>query len=178
MVPEKALESPLDCKEIKLVNSKGNQSFIGKTDAEALILWPHDAKSWLIGKDPDAGKEWRKEEKGMAQDEIDSITDLMDMNSNKLKEIVKGREARKAAVTGLQRVAHVLATKQQKQYFKSSSAIKNPSAMQEMGTGSLGQEDPLEKMVTHSSNLAWEFPYSPWDRKHSTQLSNQTTVVF
>ena len=60
--------SPLDCKEIKPVNSKGNQSwiFIGRTDAEAeaLILWPTDAKNWLIGKDPDAGKDWRQEEKG------------------------------------------------------------------------------------------------------------------
>ena len=70
MVLEKALESPLDCKEIKLVNPKGNQSFTGRSDAEAPILWPHDAKSWLIGKGPDAGKDWRKEEKGVAQDEV------------------------------------------------------------------------------------------------------------
>ena len=64
-VLEKTLESPLDCKEIKPVNPKGNQSwiFIGRTDAEAeaLILWPPDAKSWLIWKDPDAGKDWRWE---------------------------------------------------------------------------------------------------------------------
>ena len=61
VVLEKTLESPLDCKEIKPVNSKGNQSwiFLGRTDAEAeaLILWPPDGKSWFIGKDPDAGKE-------------------------------------------------------------------------------------------------------------------------
>ena len=59
----KTLESPLDCKEIQPVNSKGNQPwiFIGGTDAEAEapVLWPHDTKSWLIGKDPDAGKDWR-----------------------------------------------------------------------------------------------------------------------
>ena len=58
MVLEKTLESPLDCKEIKPVNPKGDQSwaFIGRTDAEAPVLWPPGAKNWLIGKDPDAGK--------------------------------------------------------------------------------------------------------------------------
>ena len=68
----KTLESPLDCKEIQPVNPKGNQSwiFIGSTDAEALKLWPVDAKSWLIGKDPDAGKDWRQEEKGTTEDEM------------------------------------------------------------------------------------------------------------
>ena len=74
MVLEKTLQSPLDCKEIQLVNPKGNQSwiFIGKTDAEAEspVLWPPDAKSWLIGKDPDVGKDWRQEEKGMTEDEM------------------------------------------------------------------------------------------------------------
>ena len=65
---EKILESPLICKEIKPVNPRENQSwmFIGRTDAEvdAPLLWPSDAKNWLIGKDPDAGKDWRQEEKG------------------------------------------------------------------------------------------------------------------
>ena len=72
VVLEKTLESPLDCKEIKPVNPKGNQSWIftGRTDAEALILWPPDAKNWLIGKDSDAGKDWRQEEKGMTEDEM------------------------------------------------------------------------------------------------------------
>ena len=67
-------ESPLDCQEIKPVNPKRNQPwiFIGRTDAEAetLILWPPDGKSCLIGKDPDAGKDWRREEKGMTEDEM------------------------------------------------------------------------------------------------------------
>ena len=71
---EKTLESHLDCKEIKPVNPKGNQSwiFIGRTDAEAEtpILWPPDWKNWLIGKDPDAGKDWRWEEKGTTEDEM------------------------------------------------------------------------------------------------------------
>ena len=74
VVLEKTLESPSACKEIKSVNPKGNQSwiFIGRTDgeAEAPILWPPDAKSQLIRKDPDAGKDWRQEEKGMTEDEM------------------------------------------------------------------------------------------------------------
>ena len=72
MVLEKTLESPLDCKEIQPVHPKGNQSWIfnGRTEAEALILWPPDVKSWLIWKDPDAGKDWRQEEKGMTEDEM------------------------------------------------------------------------------------------------------------
>ena len=73
VVLEKTLESPLDCKEIKPVNPKGNQPwiFIGRIDAEAEvpILWPPDAKNWLIWKDPDAGKDWRRE-KGMTEDEM------------------------------------------------------------------------------------------------------------
>ena len=71
---EKILESPLDCKEIQPVHPKGNQSwiFIGRIDAEAetSILWPPDVKNWLIGKDPDAGKVWRREEKGTTEDEM------------------------------------------------------------------------------------------------------------
>ena len=74
VVWEKTLESPLDCKEIQPAHPKGNQSwiFIGRTDAEAEnpLLWPPDAKNWLIGKDPDAGKDWRQEEKGMTEVEL------------------------------------------------------------------------------------------------------------
>ena len=74
VVLEKTLESPLDCKEIQPVHPKGNQSwiFIGRTDAEAetLILWPPDVKSQLIGRDLDAGKDWRPEEKGVTEDEM------------------------------------------------------------------------------------------------------------
>ena len=68
----KTLESPLDCKEIKPVNPKGNQSwiFIGRTEAETPILWPPDVKNWLIGKDPDAGKDWRQEETGTTEDKM------------------------------------------------------------------------------------------------------------
>ena len=71
-VLEETLENPLDYKEIKPVNPKGNQSLIfnGRTDAGVPILWPPDAKSWLIWKDPDAGKDWGQEEKGMTEDEM------------------------------------------------------------------------------------------------------------
>ena len=74
VVLEKTLESPLDCKEIQPVHPKGDESlvFIGRTDVEAEtpILWPPDVKSWIIGKDPDAGKDWGQEEKGMTEDEM------------------------------------------------------------------------------------------------------------
>ena len=74
MVLKKTLESPLDCKEIQLVHPKGDQSwvFIGRTDdeAETPIFWPPDVKSWLIWKDPDAGKDWGQEEKGMTENEM------------------------------------------------------------------------------------------------------------
>ena len=74
VVLKKTLESPLDCKEIQPVNPKGNQSwiFIGRTDTEAEtpIFWPPNAKNWLIWKDPDAGKDWRWEEKGITEDEM------------------------------------------------------------------------------------------------------------
>ena len=109
VVLEKTLESPLDCKEIKPVNSKGNQSwiFIGRTDAEAEapILWPPDAKTLffsLTGKDPDAGKDWRQEDKGITEDMMAGWHHWwMDMSLSKLQEMVKDREACHVAVHGV-----------------------------------------------------------------------------
>ena len=82
VVLEKTLESPLHCKEIKPVNPKGNQLwiFIGRTDDEGVapILWPPHVKSWLIGKDPDAGKDWKQEEKGITEDKMVGWHHLLD----------------------------------------------------------------------------------------------------
>ena len=107
------LESALDSKEIQTVHPKGNQSwiFIGRVDAEVPILWPPDVKNWLIGKDPDARKDWRLEEKRRAEDEMVGWHHQLDVSLSKLQELVMDRETWHAAVHGVAKVRHDWATK-------------------------------------------------------------------
>ena len=105
VVLEKTLKRPLDCKEIKPVNPKGSQSwvFIGRTDeAETPILWPPDVRNSLIGKDPDAGKDWMQKEKGTTKDELVGCHHQLNGHElSKLRELVMDRESWRAAVHGV-----------------------------------------------------------------------------
>ena len=106
MVLEKTLESPLDCKEIQPVHSEGDQpwDFFGRNNAkaEAPVLWPPHVKSWLIGKDSDAGRDWGQEEKGTTEDEMAGWHHgLMHVSLSELREMVMGREAWRAAIHGV-----------------------------------------------------------------------------
>ena len=106
VVLEKTLESPLDCKEIQPVHSEGDQpwDFFGRNDAKAetLIIWPPHAKSWLTGKNSDAGRYWGQEEKGTTEDEMaGGITDSMDMSLSEFRELVIDREAWYAVLHGI-----------------------------------------------------------------------------
>ena len=121
MVLEKTLEIPLDSKEIQPVHPKGNQSwiFIGRTNAEAKtpILWPPDAKKWLVGKDPDAGKDWGQEEKGTTEDEM--VTWLHRLNGHEFGQTPGNSEGQGSLACcssmGSQRVRYDWVTEQQQQ---------------------------------------------------------------
>ena len=131
---EKTLESPLDCEKIKPVNPKGNQPWIftGRTDAEALILWLPDVKSWFIGKDPDAGKGWTQQEKRRTEDETVGWSHWL--NGCEFEQTPGEWRTGKPHVLqfrGSQRVRHCLATEQQQPInsIRSSGWGPNPTIL-------------------------------------------------
>ena len=160
VVLEKTLESPLDSKVIKPVHPKGNHSwiFIGRTDAEAeaLMLWPPDAKNWLIGKDPDAGKDWRQEEKGKTEDEMVGWHHWLNGHEfEQLQELVIYREAWTVLQSvGSQRVGHDWVT-ELNSYPQQTGLLSQVSPGFSSNQGLL---HPWKFFPSYGANLGFSFP--------------------
>ena len=152
---EKTLESPLDCKEIQPVHSEGDQpwDFFGGNDAEAEtpVLWPPHEKSWLIGKDSDAGRDWGQEEKGTTEDEMAGWHHRLNGHEcGWTLGVGDGQGGLACCNSWGCRVGHDWA-----------QMVKRLPAMRETRVWFLGREDPLEKeMAIHSSTLAWKTPWT------------------
>ena len=163
VVLEKTLESPLDSKEVKPVNLRGNQPwiFIGGTDAEAPILWPPDVNSRFIGKDPDAGQNWRQEEKGTTEDEM--VRWLPWCNGHELGQTLGDGDGQGCLVCcspwGHEELDTTWWLNNDKNRALRASLVaqwvKNPPSMQEtqeMRVWTLGWEDPLEEDLAPQSS--------------------------
>ena len=176
MVLEKTLESPLDSKEIKPVNSKGNQSwiFIRRTDAKAetLVLWSPEVKNWITGKDTDAGKVWAQNEKGATEDKMVGWHHWL--NGHEFEQIPGDSEGHGnlacCSPWGL----------------KSQTQLSNWTATGESAVKTLSANTGKEKdMATFSSILAWKISWteepgrlqSTWSQKSQTLLSDQTIIT-
>ena len=188
------LENPLDYKEIQPVHPKGDQSwvFIGRTDVEAEtpILWPPEAKSWLIWKDPDAGKDWGQEEKGTTEDEMVGWHHRLDGHEFGWTPGVGDGQGSLACCSSWGRKESDTTerlNRTEKYYylgFPDGSVVKNTNSAG-MQVWSLCWEDPLEKEIaTHSSVLAWEIP---WTKQpgglqsmglHTTEQLNNNNVMY
>ena len=183
VVLEKTPESPLDYKEIKLVNPKGNQPwiFIGRTEAKAEtpIFWPPKAKNWLIGKDPGAGKDWRQEEKGVAEDDMVGWHHCLDGHA--FEQALRDSDGQESLACCSPWCCKESDTTERLYWNETgSSDSKESSCDAEDKVLSLGQEDPLEEgMATHSSILAWRIPWieEPRGRKAWDMIEQLTFAL-